>query len=343
MFTPAIRKSRPVFSKDKNRDHGPSDSQSTPAPDPFAPDSSNGHGRPATGTSAPWNSRLSVLARITPTKNEENAFNTDLVQPTYIGEIPEIVRTAQTNCLQKTRTGIRKNFYGGMDRATSMAWMICQEHIFIWSYFDPSFARKCVLLQLPSSVLALIHIDSTVRCDYRNPWLVSLIKLKMKTFIGLVICHRKYQSIIYWPDIFTEDAHAPILWQPQNEEKYSITDGFLINSTISSSIPSSSYEVASLACHSNGHLWSFHCTPMSITQREVLIKSPEIDKKAHARSLTWRFQTFDLLGEEEIDSSSRQLFLLVDHEIQCWNIILQSPNHPKVTHLWSHEIVSTDG
>lgn len=224
-----------------------------------------------------------------------------------------------------------------------MAWMLCQDQIFIWSYFDPSFAKKCVVLHLPSSVLALIDINTTVSCDCGNPWIVSFIKLQKETSIGLVICHRKTQSLIYWPDIFTEDGHSPILWLHKGEEKFPTSDGFLINSMISSSIPNSLYEVASLVCNSNGQLWSFHCTPMGITQREVLLRSPEIDKKAYARSLTWRFQTCELLGEEKMDSSSRQFFLLVDHEIQCWNIILHSPDYPKVTHLWSHEIVSTDG
>lgn len=45
------------------------------------------------------------MSRITPTKKEEDAFSTDLVQPIYIGEVPEIVHAAQTNCLQKKNTG----------------------------------------------------------------------------------------------------------------------------------------------------------------------------------------------------------------------------------------------
>ncbi|XP_019702771.1 nuclear pore complex protein NUP133 isoform X9 [Elaeis guineensis] len=368
MFSPAARKPHLASTKNRSLGHGVPDSPATPLPE--------GHrsvlgaaipNRPITGTPAPWSSRLSVLARIPAEKKTEKGGDANQTQPVYVGEFPQVVRNAQANLLQKNNTVLA----GGMDKGTSLSWIICGRQIFIWSYLSAAVSKKCVALEIPSA----FGDKDDMKSMPGNHWMVcvvgwgiasssSEIMLGQCSSAGIVLCNQKTQAIVYWPDVFSDSENIPIASFPTPEaiESDLTSDGrkatkwnhgsnwvgsdnlsehVRVNSIIVTAIPGNYRECVAIACQSNGDLWLFHFTLAGIYWRRISHDAVGISSghshmnKGHARSLIWHSQ--HACPEE----SGRQFFLLTDCEIQCWNITLTPDIN--VTRLWTHEIVADDG
>ncbi|KAK4492929.1 hypothetical protein RD792_000256 [Penstemon davidsonii] len=325
--------------------------------------------RPATGTPAPWTSRLSVLARIPP-KGGEKLGEQDAVQPVYVGEFPQVVREAQL-LLSKDHIPGDVSISGGMDKDTSLAWIICGNRVFIWNYLSHGASRKCAVLDIPSTTM---EIGDTVKSSFHsNSWLVCVVNwnslkrnarrvIQQSNSVGVVICNKKTRTLIFWPDIYNVDRISPltcVAFSEESESAYLHHDGKSIsskqlqqgkngsiNSLIASAIPDTTNGCIALACSSNGVLWQFLCSPSGIECKLIehgmlslfsqeSDHNPLVASKGYPRSLIWH--TFG--GSS--DDYTRQFFLLTNHEIQCFAVKLSSDFD--VSQLWSHEIIGTDG
>ncbi|KAK9285637.1 hypothetical protein L1049_024835 [Liquidambar formosana] len=378
MFSPATKK--PSFSsrKERNLGQGVPDSPITPlAENRRSLNDTAIPNRPTTGTPAPWTSRLSVLARIPPVKKSEKGDEVDPIKPVYVGEFPQVVRDEQTSFLQK---GVPGNTYisGGMDKGTSLSWIICGSRLFIWSYLSPAASRKCIVLQIPSNVLETGDISKNPY--HGSNWLLCVVNwnstptttnkvVRQYNSVGIVLCNQKGGTVIYWPDIYSEEEIPPVLslassdksevnftpgdgkTTPNKQQQHSRLGSSLIgsstfNSLIASAIPDTWHVCIAIACSCDGELWQFQCSPTGIhwekIYQDILRLSSQgsdssqfIGSKGYPRSLIWRFPNLCL------EKSNRQFFLLTNHEIHCFNIKL-SPDL-KVSKLWCHEIIGTDG
>uniref|UniRef100_A0A5B7BVC6 Nucleoporin Nup133/Nup155-like N-terminal domain-containing protein n=1 Tax=Davidia involucrata TaxID=16924 RepID=A0A5B7BVC6_DAVIN len=375
MFSPATKKSN--FSARKDRTIGHTDSPITPLVENRRSLHDNSiPNRPSTGTPAPWASRLSVLARIPPVKKSEKGDDIDPIKPVYVGEFPQVVRDEQAIFLYKRVPGDRC-ISGGMDRGTSFAWIVCGSRLFIWSYLSPTASRKCVILDIPSIVSE--NGDISQNSYHGNSWSLYVVnwesthrstnKVMQKCdSAGVVLCDQKTRAVIYWPDIYSEDGTTPVMslastdelgvtfspgdgkttpkkqWQ-RSRLGSSSTGSISFNSLIASAISDTGHVCIALACSSNGELWQLHCSPTGIQRKRIyqdFLSAPSqgsdggelIGSKGYPRSLCWRFPQLSL------EESSRQFFLLTDHEIQCFAIKL-IPDF-NVSKLWSHKIIGTD-
>ncbi|XP_071736708.1 nuclear pore complex protein NUP133 [Rutidosis leptorrhynchoides] len=292
--------------------------------------------RPNTGTPAPWASRLSVLARIPTAKKVDDV---DPIQPVYVGEVPQVVRDEQANMLQKRVHG-DTSIFGGMDKGTSLAWMICGSKLFIWSYLSPAASRKCIILELPSSVLEDGHINK----HFGSVWLLCFLDWDRTTSsksrvqlnsAGVLLCNRKTRALLYWPDIYSStfsvthlDHSEPITTLNNQQQRSSY------NSLIASAIHEKQNACIALACSSNGQLCKFICSPAGI-QCQDTVNVVLSGAKGYPRSLIWHFPY------HSVKEPNRKFLLLTDHEIQCFAVdILRDFSMSK---LWSHEIVGNDG
>ena len=249
---------------------------------------------------------------------------------------------------------------GGMDKGSSLSWIICGNRLFIWSYLSATVSRKCSILEIPSS--ALPNENFTTKSRYDNLWMVCIVPWNVAstnsdkipaqcTSVGVVICNRKTQALVYWPDIYLESGNFPIVSLPTSESEeidlsgdgvdYSFGHDWL-NSIIASAIPGSSHECIVIGCQSNGNLWHFHLTPTGASRRRVSLSTHDGSCTSHAqlykgypRSLIWRLQ------HVSSEDSFREFSLLTNHEIQCWKVML-APD-VNITRLWDHEIVGSDG
>ena len=214
MFSPAIRK--PHF-------HRREKEEATPSPPPPAPAHSPSPGgfalsdRPATGTPAPWTTS-SLLARISTSKQTDRAGDSDQIQPVRVAEFPQVVRNAQANLLQRNFAG-KSMLVGGIDKETSLAWMICGNELFIWSYLA-AVAKDCLALEIPSSLVG----DKDGKPLSGNQWTVCIMRwhssgpstrnsgdmLHRRSSTGLILCNRRTQAIAYWPDIYDETSSKKI-------------------------------------------------------------------------------------------------------------------------------------
>lgn len=295
-------------------------------------------------------------------KKADTGTDADLIQPVYVGEFPQVVRNAQVNLLQKSAAGDLL-LSGGMDKGTFLSWIVCGNHLFIWSYLSAAVSKKCVVLEIPSSALG--NRDIGMKSRHTNHWMVCVVKwgiastnsdkvLGLCNSAGIVICNQKSQTVVYWPDIYSESGNAPIASLPIPLETDLQGDGRTgakciqdlseydwFNSIIVSAIPGSSHECIAIACQSNGDLWHFHLTSSGIYRKKISQDTlggsstgHSQMNKGYARSLIWRLQ--HALSEE----SDRQFLLLTDLAIQCWNIKLAPDLN--VTKLWTHEIVGND-
>ncbi|KAK3031989.1 hypothetical protein RJ639_036194 [Escallonia herrerae] len=181
--------------------------------------------RPSTGTPAPWAPRLSVLARIPHVKKSEKGDDLDPTQPVYVGEFPQVVRDEQANFLQKCFPG-DACFAGGMDKETSLAWIICGSKLFIWCYLSPAASRKYVTLDLPSSIS---EIGDNSRNSCRdNDWLLCVVSwdgtsggtgsvFRQCESAGVILSNRKTRAVIYWHDIYSESKTSPVAYTDESE------------------------------------------------------------------------------------------------------------------------------
>ncbi|KAK9155347.1 hypothetical protein Sjap_002827 [Stephania japonica] len=311
--------------------------------------------RPSTGTPAPWTSRLSVLARISPVKEIEKRADTDPVKPVYVGEFPEEVRDAQAGFLRKSAPG-EPGISGGIDKETSLSWIICGNQLFVWSYFS-SASKNCVILELPSFSE---EDDINAPSNRDNVWMVCFVNCSGKSgsaekvvkkfdSVGVVMCNQKSKAVIYWPDIYSKSMKSVANDHPQpsrmGSRNTNSDESVYFNSLIASPVPVSSHVCIAIASASDGTLWQFHCTPSGIHRKEISTvfttqsnHSIESGKsqvgKGYPKSLIWRFRLFT---PEEFH---REFFLLTDTEIHCFRISLSSDIN--VAMLWSQEIIGTD-
>ncbi|KAF5181689.1 nuclear pore complex protein [Thalictrum thalictroides] len=380
MFSPAIRKSSHFTSSSSSqKDHRNlgRDSPTTPVtaenPTRLLPPSSSSSAipnRPSTGTPAPWIPRLSVLARLPSGNKTDNERDAD---PVHVGEFPEELRNAQASFLQMQKNvPSDKRISGGIDRGTSLSWIVYENQLFIWSYLSPAASKHCIVVEIPSSVSE--KRDNSTYFNDGNSWMVCIIdwnstsKKKYRqqsNSMGIIMCNKKSQAIIYWPDIYSESGNSPVdnlasydgsegAFSPADKkttpnsqrQRSRLGSSYLVekgcfNSFIASAIPGIQHNCVALAAGSDGELWRFKCSPSGIGREKVSIDfnilsmetsdgGRDLIGKGYPRSLIWGY----------FDKSNRQFLLLTGHEIQCFNICLDS--NQDISKIWSHEIIGTD-
>lgn len=353
MFSPGTKRSKLAARNDPT----------TPITPPLPPhrnqitDSSPIPNRPSTGTPAPWASRLSVLARISPGKKSDKD-DEDPNKPIYVGEFPEVVRNEQANLMHKQLHGDAFNS-GGIDKATSLAWIICGSKIFIWQYLPSAKSRKCVVLDIPLTVADVG--GSSINSRHGNNWSLCIMTrdstskrtskaLNQYSSVGVISCNLKTRAVVYWDDIYSEVSNSPVTSIDNLEETFSSgqqkTGSNSYNSFIASAASYPSNVCLALACSSSGEIWQFICSPNGIERKlaihdvlELSFQGSDVNQvnrsKGYPRSLTWHF------ANHSLEESERQFLLLTDHELQCFTVKLN--NSYEVSKRWSHEIISPDG
>ncbi|KAL0288368.1 UNVERIFIED_CONTAM: Nuclear pore complex protein [Sesamum angustifolium] len=375
MFSPPAKKS--TLSARKNA-AVQRDGNSTPLAENRRPplDSPAVPNRPATGTPAPWASRLSVLARIPPVKRSDRGDEVDAVQPVYVGEFPQVVRDAQIMSLQN-HVSAGASISGGMDKETSLAWIICGNRLFVWNFLSPAASRECTVLDLPSTTSE--DGDMGKSSFQTNTWLVSVVNwdsskrtaskvVKRSSSAGIVMCNKRTRTLIFWPDIYNANRMSPVtcVGFSESEATYlhqngraisskqrkndklvnNFTKSYLINSLIASAIPAATNSCIAFACSSNGVLWRFLCSPSGIqcTQIEHGMSDtfPQgIDSSPLVASKGYPRSLIWHSFSRSSDEPTKQFLRLTNHEIQCFEVKLASQFD--VSKLWSHEIIGTDG
>ncbi|XP_066396963.1 nuclear pore complex protein NUP133-like isoform X2 [Miscanthus floridulus] len=349
MFSPAIRRPHLLNRKDREEESPsppPAASSHSPSSRGFAvPD------RPATGTPAPWNSS-SLLARISTSKRTDRTGDSDQIQPVHVAEFPQVVRNAQASLLQKNLSG-KNMLAGGIDKETSLAWMICGNELFIWSYLT-SVAKDCIVLDIPSSLIGYNDVKPLLGIQ----WIVCIMRwhnsgastrnsgemLHRKSSTGVVLCNKRTQAVAYWPDIYAEFNRSLVLSSSGYGEVSACdaaSDCLRFNSLIAAAVPGCIHECIAIASEPAGALWLFQCSPEGIRQRKVHADTlgdggaDHSQKSNGGRSLVW------LPSNVSSEGSDRKFFLLTNNEVQCWSIsFLHDINVQK---LGSHGIVGTDG
>ncbi|CAN6295932.1 unnamed protein product [Urochloa humidicola] len=349
MFSPAIRKPHLLHRRDRE--------DASPSPPPAAPTHSPSPrgfaipDRPATGTPAPWTSS-SLLARILTSKRTDGAGDSDQIQPVHVAEFPQLVRNAQASLLQKNFSG-KNMFAGGIDKETSLAWMICENELFIWNY-SASVAKDCLALDIPSSLTGYKDMKPL----HGIQWTVCIMRwhntssstrnsgdmLYRKSSTGVILCNKRTQAVAYWPDIYAEFNRSLVLNSPGYGE-VSASDGasdcFRFNSIIAAAVPGGTHECIAIASEPTGALWLFNCSPEGIRREKVHGDAlgdggdDHSQKSNGGRSLAW------LPSNVSSEGSDRKFFLLTNNEVQCWSISLL--HDINVKKLGSQEIVGIDG
>ncbi|KAI3755659.1 hypothetical protein L1987_55464 [Smallanthus sonchifolius] len=346
MFSPGTKKSNFTSRKDRTvPTHSPpgNASPATPLTENRKPVTENSiPERPTTGTPAPWAPRLSVRARI-PTVKSDKVDDVDPTQPVYVGEVPQVVRDEQANMLQKRLSG-DTSISGGMDKGTSLAWIICGSKLFVWSYHSPAASRKCIILKLPSSILE----DGDINKTSGSAWLLCVLDwdhntlgtnkiLQLRTSVGVLLCNKKTRALVYCPNIYS--SPPSLTYQSDSITTVNKQQRISYNSLIASAIPDKKCFCIALACSSNGQLCKFICSPTGIQCHETITVSSQgsqlTGSKGYLRSMVWH------APYNSVEESKRRFLLLTDHEIQCFSVGLV-PDF-SLSKIWSHEIVGNDG
>ncbi|XP_034208822.1 nuclear pore complex protein NUP133 isoform X1 [Prunus dulcis] len=328
--------------------------------------------RPSTGTPAPWAPRLSVLARVLPANQSEKG---DEIKPVYVGEFPQVVRDEQASMVQKHVHG-DTYVSGGMERGTSLAWIICGNRLFVWSYLSPAASINCIVLEIPANVFE----GGDVGRSGGNCWLLCVVNwdststrtkkvVKHCSSAGIVLCNKKTRAAVYWPDIYAEGRTAPVVSVASYDEleanslpidrkttpkrqqlnmrhRSSLTGFCTFNSLIASAVPDSQNMCVALACSSDGELWQFHCSPSGVSRKKVYrdnqtLSSQGGDNGQNLGSKGYPRSLTWCFPSLPMQESNRQFVLLTDHHIQCFNVELCAEF--VVSKLWSHEIIGSDG
>ncbi|KAH6785175.1 hypothetical protein C2S51_037630 [Perilla frutescens var. frutescens] len=374
MFSPPAKKS--ALSARKNA-FDRRDEVSTPVAENRRPllDSPAILNRPATGTPAPWASRLSVLARIPPAKKSDGGDEADSVEPVYVGEFPQEVRDVQIMSLQN-RVPADTSISGGMDKTTSLAWIICGTRLFVWNYSLPAASRKCIILDLTSVTSENGEIGKTF--SQNNNWLVCVVNwdsskktggkvVQPSSSAGIVMCNKKTRTLVFWPDIHNANRVPPLtcvacsesaatylrqngqsmLSKQQQNDKFGNNFGksCSINSLIASAIPSATNSCIALACSSDGEICRFLCTPTGIVSNQIehgmsSAFSPGVDNSQLVASKGYPRSLIWHSFSHSSTESTRQFLLLTNHDIQCFALKLSPESN--VSKLWSHEIIGND-
>ncbi|XP_015691167.1 nuclear pore complex protein NUP133 isoform X2 [Oryza brachyantha] len=348
MFSPAIRKPHLLHRRCKE------EASPSPPPAPAHTPSTRGfavHDCPATGTPAPWTSS-SLLARISTSTRTGRTGDSGQIQPVHVAEFPQVVRNAQANLLQKSFPG--KNLLaGGIDKETSLAWMICGNELFIWSYLA-TVAKDCLVLEVPSSLLG----NKGAKSLCGSQWTVCIMRwgssgastrssgdmLHRRSSTGVILCNKRTQAMAYWPDIYTENSKSPVLglFGCRDTSSDDGTSGNCrISSLIAAAVPGGINECIVIASEPTGTLWLFQCSPAAVNRREIHKGSLGIHgadrsrKNSGGGSLAW------LPIKVSSVAAERMFFLLTSHELQCWSIsFLHDINCKKIG---CQEIVGSDG
>ncbi|PON80716.1 Nucleoporin [Parasponia andersonii] len=372
MFSPGTKRSNASSRtrRGPNLGHAGTGSPVTPLAENRRSSSDNSvPNRPSTGTPAPWAPRLSVLARIPTVSKNEKGDDMDPIKPVYVGEFPQVVRDEQTKLLHKRVPG-DAFISGGMEKGTSIAWIICGSRLFIWSYLSPAVSKKCVVLEIPSIVLERGDIGkSDGKC-----WLLCAVNwdgtprrtkkvVEHHNYAAIILCNRKTRAFVYWHDIYSEGKSAPVISIASsnesevtstpinakttlNKQRNILTGLCPFNSLIASAVPNLQHVCIVLASSSNGELWQFLCSLSGIKRQKVYWDTSSlssqsgdggqvIGSRGYPRSLIWRF------SHPSVQESNRQFFVLTDYEIHCFDVEFSSD--VKVSKVWSHEIIGTDG
>lgn len=324
--------------------------------------------RPPSGTPAPWTTpRLSVLARVPQVNRNGKEDNADSIQPVFVSEFPHLVRDQQSTSLHK-RVPFEDGGFGGIDKSTSLAWIISGSKVFVWNYLSPASSMNCVVLDIPLNDVDVVNNDA-------GNWLVSVVNCDSSSFgtnkvakhcnsVAVVLCNRKTRAVLYWPEIYSQSGNALVTSLASSDEYEAVGEKTSFsrqtrqskpgtglnglnefNSVIASAVPGCSFACVAFACSSNGELWKFECSPTGIRRRKVyenIVQFPLkggdsgklVGNKGYPRSLTWRFP------HHSTKESNRQFLVLTDCEIQCFRVEFSSDMH--VSRLWSQEIVGTD-
>lgn len=114
---------------------------------------------------------------------------------------------------------------GGMEKGTSLAWIIIGNRLFIWNYLSSTASMKCVVLEIPLNVSENRDINGTDR----NCWLLCVVNWESTSrrtkkvakhcdSTGIVLCNQKTQTIIYWPEVYSGGRTAPVTSFGSSEE-----------------------------------------------------------------------------------------------------------------------------
>lgn len=283
-------------------------------------------------------------------RKNETGDEVDPVQPTFVGEFPQVVRDEQTNFLQKRVSG-DSWMSGGMDSESSLAWMICGNRLFVWSFLSPAASRNCVVLDIPAS--------ATQPGD--NSWLLSILNWSNSTSrggerviqqgksksAGIILLNQKTRALMYWPDIYTTSGTNPVTNTDDNfDEKKtpnkkstrgrptnSSTGSVIFNSLIASATSTHDVCIAIASC-SDGQVWKFLFSP-TIIRRERVDGILGASSQGYPRSLRWFSRSHSLV------EPTRQFLMLTDHDIHCFSVNFSTDS--SLSKLWSHEIIGTDG
>lgn len=235
-----------------------------------------------------------------------------------------------------------------MDKETSLAWIICGNRLFVWNYLLPAASRKCVVLDLASTISESGDMEQSSFQTIN--WLVCVVNwdssrktgsnvFRQPNSAGILMCNRKTRSLIFWPDIYKSISSKQ---QQIDKLGNNAAKSCSINSLIASAIPAANNSCIAFACTSTGMLWRFVCSPSGIHYDPIVPNifsqgsdsSIVVASKGYPRSLIWH-------SSHSSSDTTRQFLLLTNHEIQCFSVELSSEFD--VSKLWSHEIIGTDG
>jgi nuclear pore complex protein Nup133 len=163
---------------------------------------------------------------------------------------------------------------GGIDKDTSLAWMICGNELFIWSYLA-TVAKDCLVLEVPSSLTG----NKETKPFSGMQWTVCLISwhssdgelLHQRNSTDAIICNRRTQAIAYWPDIYLENSTPVVSSFGYGGASSSdgASDCFRCNSIIAAAVPGGVHECIAIASEPAGDLWLFRCSPAEINRVKV--------------------------------------------------------------------------
>ncbi|KAK4787562.1 hypothetical protein SAY86_011395 [Trapa natans] len=368
MFSPGTKR---LNSRSRRGGQVAAASPDTPASENRVPN------RPSTGTPAPWAPRLSVLARVSAAKEDNEAGKVDPSKPVFVGEFPQVLRDEQAILCEKQSLG-RNCISGGMDRATSLAWIVSGEKAFIWDYLSPSASENFTSLTIPSRIAEAEGSDSGMHQG--SDWLLCFVKWDTSLqslgrvaqeckSMGVVMYNKKTQSVIYWHNIYSDMKTAPVssvvsedelstVSTPSGENiaskrqrqssrvRSSSTVPHAFNSLIVSPIHNDQEECVALACSCKGEIWQFHCSRYGISQKIVYkcLSSSHSQGNDTAKDSWGKGYPRSLVWryhQSSFEDINRQFFLLTDNEIQCFTLKLSSDL--EVSKMWSDEIIGDDG
>lgn len=265
---------------------------------------------------------------------------------------------------------------GGIDKSTSLAWIVCGSKVFVWSYLSPASSMNCVVLEIPlndgdvardaDAAAAASWLLCVVNCD--NTSLGTNRVAKHCNSAAVVLCNRKTRAVIYWPDIYSRSYNAAPVTSLASSDELEVMltpDGktslrrqlrqskpggglnglHVFNSMIASVVPGCNFVCVALACSPSGELWQFQCSPTGIHRRKVYesithfpLKGVDSGKLGSNKGYP-RSLTW-CVPHHSTKESNRQFLVLTDREVQCFRVELSSDLH--VSRLWSQEIVGTD-